>query len=124
MLINIVFEYYLNIDIINELNIHTFQVIFFSISIIIPTSLFIYYTLLRRSNNQSPSYVKWCLFFIVTYLFNGLSLLQYTFITIIDFGIKIALIYLPEKIVIIVVARLTGFKIISGKCIFRELSKV
>lgn len=86
---------------INELTVHDLQVLSLLFSVCIPFSLLVYETVKRNAQNLQPNYGKWLVLFVVTFLFNGLTLLNSWIITLVDLCIKIGLFYLPEYMVLL-----------------------
>jgi hypothetical protein len=70
------------------------------VSICVPYSLLIFETLKRRETGAPPSYGKWLVLFVVTFLFNGLTVFNSWLITLVDLVLKIGIYFLPEQMVI------------------------
>jgi hypothetical protein len=64
----------------------------------------------RDSEGLKPAYGKWLTLFILTFLFNGLTIFNRWWITLLDLGIKCSLYFLPESIVSPILLRMKKLK--------------
>lgn len=88
----------------------------------IPFSLLVYETVKRNAQGLQPNYGKWLVLFVVTFLFNGLTLMHSWIITLVDLCIKIGLFYLPEHMVLLCLLRTRSSRTASATCISKASS--
>lgn len=65
------------------------------LSICVPYSLLIFETLKRNEAGAAPNYGKWLVLFVVTFLFNGLTVFNSWLITMVDLALKLGIYFLP-----------------------------
>lgn len=81
-------------------------------------------TIKRDSEGLKPSYGKWLALFLLTFLFNGMTIFNRWWLTLFDLAIKCSLYFLPESIVLDGRYRTQRSSSISVPCILKDTSKM